>query len=78
MRKARKEWEQDTNARQRNVVFPDTVQNEGRLWRNLLNRGQKLTLVPRHWYSPAFSTLCRNLVERCLQQVPLRLIRVNF
>jgi len=45
MRKAREEWEQDINARQRNVVFPDTVQNEGRLWRNLLNRGQKLTLV---------------------------------
>ena len=25
----------DIDARQRNVVFPDTVQNEGRFWRNL-------------------------------------------
>lgn len=25
----------DIDTRQRNVVFPDTVQNEGRFWRNL-------------------------------------------
>ena len=29
------EWLQDAKARQRNVVFPDTVQNETRFWRNL-------------------------------------------
>jgi hypothetical protein len=31
----RDEWLQDLQARQRNVVFPDTVQNEARFWRNL-------------------------------------------
>ena len=29
---------QDIEARQRNVVFPDTVQNEARFWRNLGNQ----------------------------------------
>jgi predicted permease len=29
------EWLRDVDARQRNVVFPDTVQNEGRFWRNI-------------------------------------------
>lgn len=28
-------WLQDIEARQRNVVFPETVQNEARFWRNL-------------------------------------------
>ena len=45
MRKAREEWEQDVSARQQNVVFPDTVRNEGRLWRNLKSEKQKLTIV---------------------------------
>lgn len=31
----RERWLEDIEARQRNIVFPDTVQNEGRLWRNL-------------------------------------------
>jgi len=31
-------WERDIPARQRNVVFPDTVQNEARFWRNLGNQ----------------------------------------
>jgi hypothetical protein len=31
----RDRWLQDVEARQRNVVFPDTVQNEARFWRNL-------------------------------------------
>src|SRR5439155_1019781 len=30
----REEWLQDIEARQRNVVFPDTVNNEARFWRN--------------------------------------------
>jgi hypothetical protein len=31
----RDEWLQDIEARQRNVVLPDTVQNEARFWRNI-------------------------------------------
>jgi hypothetical protein len=31
----RDEWLQDIKARQRNFVFPDTLQNETRFWRNL-------------------------------------------
>ena len=33
--RSKDEWLRDVDARQRNVVFPDTVQNEGRFWRNL-------------------------------------------
>jgi hypothetical protein len=33
--KNREQWLQDIEARQRNVVFPDSVQNEARFWRNL-------------------------------------------
>jgi hypothetical protein len=29
------EWLRDLEARQRNIVFPDTVQNEARFWRSL-------------------------------------------
>jgi hypothetical protein len=28
-------WVDDIDARQRNVIFPDTLQNEARFWRNL-------------------------------------------
>lgn len=45
MRRGREEWLQDIDARQRNSVFPDTVQNEGRFWRNLASGKQKLTIV---------------------------------
>jgi hypothetical protein len=31
----RDDWQRDIQARQRNVVFPDTVENEARFWRNL-------------------------------------------
>ena len=31
----RDEWLEDLQNRQRNIVFPDTVQNEARFWRNL-------------------------------------------
>lgn len=34
----REQWLQDIEARQRNLVFPDTVQNEARMWRNLSQR----------------------------------------
>jgi len=45
MRKGREEWQEDVSARQRNIVFPDTVQNEGRLWHNLTSGKKKLTIV---------------------------------
>jgi hypothetical protein len=45
MRRGREEWLQDINARQRNTVFPDTVENEGRFWRNLASGKQKLTIA---------------------------------
>jgi hypothetical protein len=31
----RDQWLQDVEARQRNIVFPNTVENEARFWRNL-------------------------------------------
>lgn len=45
MRTGRDQWQQDIRARQRNVVFPDTAQNEARLWRNLATGKQRLTPV---------------------------------
>ncbi len=45
------EWEQDIINRQRNIVFPDTVLNEGRFYRNIFSRdaeftrGQRIGLV---------------------------------
>jgi hypothetical protein len=45
VRKQLEEWKQDINARQRNIVFPDTAQNEARLWRNLASGKEKLTTV---------------------------------
>jgi hypothetical protein len=36
-------WLQDVEALQRNVVFPDTVQNEGLFWRNLGKQGWTTT-----------------------------------
>ena len=41
----REEWLQDIEARQRNVVFPDTVNNEARFWRNIIEGKQKLSTV---------------------------------
>jgi hypothetical protein len=45
----RDQWLQDIEARQRNVVFPDTVQNEARFWRNIskrpLNTSSKIGLA---------------------------------
>ena len=35
----REKWIEDIEARQRNIVFPDTVQNEARFWRNLGKTG---------------------------------------
>jgi len=57
VRKRREEWQQDINARQRNVVFPDTAQNEGRLWRNLASGQQKFTIVQTIGAALIFLTL---------------------
>jgi hypothetical protein len=40
----RDEWLQDVQAPQHNTVFPDTVRNETRLWRNLARAG-RLTIT---------------------------------
>jgi hypothetical protein len=37
------DWLRDIDARQRNLVFPDTVQNEGRFWRNRWSGKESLT-----------------------------------
>lgn len=36
---------EDVDQRQRNIVFPDTVSNETRFWRNLYTGKQKLTVI---------------------------------
>lgn len=44
-------WERDVINRQRNIVFPDTVLNDGRFYRNIASgkaiftRGQKISLL---------------------------------
>lgn len=43
----REEWLRDIEERQRNVVFPDTVNNEARFWRNIIQGKQRLTVVQR-------------------------------
>jgi hypothetical protein len=46
-----KEWERDVVNRQRNIVFPDTILNEGRFYRNIASgkaiftRAQKVSLL---------------------------------
>jgi hypothetical protein len=40
---SRDEWLRDVDARQRNVVFPDTAQNEARFWRNMFFGKKHLT-----------------------------------
>lgn len=41
----RDSWLRDVEARQRNVVFPDTAANEARFWRNLFTGKQKLSVA---------------------------------
>ena len=44
--KQRERWLQDVQDRQKNIVFPQTVENESRLWRNIATRPPtKLTWV---------------------------------
>jgi hypothetical protein len=44
-KRGKDEWLQDVDARQRNVVFPDTALNEGRFWRNLSSSKEPLTFL---------------------------------
>jgi hypothetical protein len=46
-RKKREQWLQDIEARQRNIVFPDTVNNEARFWRNVIDGKHRLTTIQR-------------------------------
>jgi len=43
----RQRWEQDIRNRQRNIVFPDTLLNEARGFRNVLSGNARLTLIHR-------------------------------
>ena len=40
-------WEQDLRNRQRNIVFPDTVLNEGRFYRHMFSYKARFTLLQR-------------------------------
>ena len=42
---AKNDWLRDIDSRQRNAVFPDTVQNEGRFWRNIWSGKTSLNLA---------------------------------
>ena len=42
-----KEWERDVINRQRNIVFPDTAENEARFWRNVLSGKRPLTVAQK-------------------------------
>ena len=46
-RHSKDDWLRDIDARQRNVVFPDIVQNEARFWRNIYSG--KYSLTPPQW-----------------------------
>jgi hypothetical protein len=41
------EWERDVRNRQRNIVFPDTVLNEGRFYRNIFSGAAQLNSTQR-------------------------------
>lgn len=71
----RRDWERDIELRQRNIVFPDTVHNEGRFYRNILERGKPVNPVQRAgllilgfscWGSTAFlvASLIRSPADR--------------
>ena len=42
-RQSNKDWLRDVEMRQRNIVFPDTMKNEARFWRNLMESKGHLT-----------------------------------
>ena len=44
-RRSAKEFQRDIEMRQRNVVFPDTLRNETRGWRNLITSKEPLSVM---------------------------------
>jgi len=64
-------WERDILNRQRNIVFPDTVLNEGRFYRNIVygkavfSRGQKISLliVPAYYLTITFVELAGTISQ---------------
>jgi hypothetical protein len=50
------DWLRDVDARQRNIVFPDTVQNEGRFWRNAWAGSESLNLA--QWIGVVVMFVC--------------------
>jgi hypothetical protein len=44
-RQSQEQWLRDIDARQRNIVFPDTAENEGRFWRNIISGKRRLSIV---------------------------------
>lgn len=45
MHRDQEQWMRDIELRQRNIVFPDTANNQARLWRNVIDGHQGLTTV---------------------------------
>jgi hypothetical protein len=43
----RERWEEELRNRQRNIVFPDTVRNEGQFYRNIVYGTSRLDLAQR-------------------------------
>lgn len=43
--KDQEQWMRDIELRQRNIVFPDTANNQARLWRNVIDGHQDLNAV---------------------------------
>jgi len=60
----KQEWEQDIINRQRNIVFPDTVLNEGRFYRNIFSRDFEFTRGQR--IAMVFFGLCIMLGPGCV------------
>jgi hypothetical protein len=67
-----KQWERDVINRQRNIVFPDTILNEGRFYRNIASGksvfswGQKISLLIVPMY---FLIILSAGVARAISQV---------
>jgi hypothetical protein len=51
------EWLRDVDARQRNIVFPDTANNEARFWRNIINGNARLSTTQKIGILLVFLTL---------------------
>ena len=63
-----RKWHQDIESRQRNVVFPDTLYNEARLWRNLISDKRLWGIVPAVVIALFYSALIAVLYTVALTQ----------